>query len=109
MLCRSYVKGRDWYDFVWYVARKTGPDPDLLRQALRQQGPWAGQTIAVTGHWVRENMEATIRRIDWPAARDDVQRFLPLREQEGLRAWSADFFLYHLARMNGEDREAIHG
>lgn len=100
LLCRSYVKGRDWYDFVWYAARKTAPDPDLLGQALRQQGPWAGQPIAVTGHWVRENMEATIRRIDWSAARDDVQRFLPLREQEGLRAWSADFFLHHLARMN---------
>jgi len=100
LLCRSYVKGRDWYDFVWYVARKTGPDWDLLSQALRQQGPWAGKPIAVTGHWVRENMEATIRRIDWSAARDDVQRFLPLREQEGLRAWSADFFLHHLARMN---------
>lgn len=100
LLCRSYVKGRDWYDFVWYVARKTAPDQDLLSQALRQQGPWAGQPIAATGHWVRENMEATIRRIDWSAARDDVQRFLPLREQEGLRAWSADFFLHHLARMN---------
>ena len=100
LLCRSYVKGRDWYDFVWYVARKTGPDLYLLSQALRQQGPWAGRPIAVTGHWVRENMEATIRRIDWSAARDDVQRFLPLREQEGLRAWSADFFLHQLARMN---------
>jgi predicted nucleotidyltransferase component of viral defense system len=100
LLCRSYVKGRDWFDFVWYVARKTGPAPDLLSRALRQQGPWAGQPIAVTRHWVRENMEATIRRIDWSAARDDVQRFLPLREQEGLRAWSADFFLHHLARMN---------
>lgn len=100
LLCRSYVKGRDWYDFVWYVARKTGPDTELLRQALRQQGPWAGQPMAVNRHWVRENMEATIRRIDWSAARDDVQRFLPLSEQEGLRAWSADFFLHHLARMN---------
>ncbi|MDD5761036.1 MAG: nucleotidyl transferase AbiEii/AbiGii toxin family protein [bacterium] len=100
LLCRSYVKGRDWYDFVWYVARKTGPDLYLLSQALRQQGPWAGRPIAVTGHWVRENMEAAIRRIDWSAARDDVQRFLPLREQEGLRAWSADFFLHQLARMN---------
>jgi predicted nucleotidyltransferase component of viral defense system len=103
LLCRSYVKGRDWYDFVWYVARKTRPDLDLLRNALHQQGPWAGQPITVTGHWVRENMETAIRRIDWVAARDDVQRFLPLSEQEGLRAWSADFFLYHLARL--DDRE----
>jgi len=100
LLCRPYVKGRDWYDFVWYLARKTRPDLELLRHALQQQGPWAGQKIAVTLRWVRENMDAAIRRIRWTAARDDVQRFLPLREQEGLRAWSADFFLHQLARMS---------
>jgi len=103
LLCRPYVKGRDWYDFVWYVARKTVPDLDLLRHALWQQGPWAGRKIAVDTLWVRESLENSIRRIDWAGARQDVQRFLPLREQEGLHAWSADFFLYHLARLT--DRE----
>lgn len=44
----------------------------------------------------QENVTATIRRIDWASAREDVQRFLPQREQEGLRFWSADFFC-HLA------------
>jgi predicted nucleotidyltransferase component of viral defense system len=100
LLCRSYVKGRDWHDFVWYVARKTKPDLNLLRHAIRQQGPWAGRRIAVTMRWIQKNMKAAIRRIDWAAARADVQRFLPLREQEGLRTWSADFFLHQLARMD---------
>ena len=100
LLCRPYVKGRDWYDFVWYVTRKISPDLDLLRHALRQQGPWAGQTIAATLPWIQEAMEAVIRRIDWRAARADVQRFLPLREQEGLRTWSMDFFLNQLARVS---------
>lgn len=95
-----YVKGRDWYDFVWYVARGTRPDLDLLGHALHQQGPWAGQHTTVTLRRVQDNLETVIRRIDWTAARGDVQRFLPLREQEGIRAWSADFFLYHLARVN---------
>jgi len=99
LLCRPYVKGRDWYDFVWYVARKTKPDLDLLRHALRQQGPWTGQQFKMTTRWVQECMAAAIRRIDWTAARNDVQRFLPLREQEGIRAWSADFFLHQLTRM----------
>ena len=100
LLCRPYVKGRDWYDFVWYVARRTRPDLDLLRQAVLQQGPWAGQQIAVTRSWVQENLKAAIGRIDWTAARDDVRRFLPLGEQEGLGSWSADFFLHELAQMN---------
>jgi len=100
LLCRPYVKGRDWYDFVWYVARNTKPDLNLLRHALHQLGPWAGQKIAVTLPWVQENMDAAIRRIKWTTARNDVQRFLPLREQEGLRAWGVDFFLQQLARMS---------
>ena len=40
-----------------------------------------------------------VQSIDWDAARHDVQRFLPLREQEGLRFWSVDFFLDQLERM----------
>jgi len=105
LLCRSYVKGRDWYDFVWYIARGTRPDVDLLSRAVHQQGRWAGQGIAVNGSWVRDRMEAAIRSIDWAAARDDVSRFVPLREQEGLRTWSADFFLYWLARMRVDAEE----
>jgi predicted nucleotidyltransferase component of viral defense system len=23
LLCRNYVKGRDWYDFIWYASRRT--------------------------------------------------------------------------------------
>ncbi len=99
LLCRSYVKGRDWYDFVWYVARKTQPTLNLLGKALCQQGPWAGQEIDVTPAWLLKNLETTIRRIDWVTARQDVQRFLPLREQEGLSVWGKDFFLNQLARM----------
>jgi len=104
LLCRPYVKGRDWYDFVWYIARKTRPDLDLLGNAVRQHGPWAGQAVVADAAWVRGRLDEAIRRIDWAAAADDVQRFLPLREQAGLRSWSAEFFLYHLARMEQESR-----
>ena len=99
LLCRPYVKGRDWYDLVWYAARKTRPDLVLLRNALQQQGPWAGRDVAVTLPWVQDTMQAVIRRVDWNAARDDVQRFLPLREQEGLRAWGAELFTQLLDRV----------
>lgn len=39
-------------------------------------------------------MSAAIRDIDWDAARPDVQRFLPVREQESLGEWTTKFFLY---------------
>jgi predicted nucleotidyltransferase component of viral defense system len=106
LLCRSYVKGRDWYDFVWYVSRRIKPDLQLLGNALHQQGPWAGQSVLVNLNWVQENMQAIIQRIDWNVARSDVQRFLPLREQDGLRLWNVAFFKQYLARFSDRFCEA---
>jgi len=99
LLCRSYVKGRDWYDFVWYVARGVRPDLELLRNALHQQGPWAGQQSSVTWPWLIANLRTVIGRIDWAISIQDVQRFLPSREQEGLMLWNAAFFLHHVSKM----------
>jgi predicted nucleotidyltransferase component of viral defense system len=97
MLCRTYVKGRDWYDFIWYVNKKIAPDLGLLSRSIDQQGPWAGQGIEVDPDWVETTLEKRIGEIDWQAARRDVERFLPLREQESLNLWDREFFLHHLA------------
>jgi predicted nucleotidyltransferase component of viral defense system len=99
LLCRPYVKGRDWYDFVWYVARSVSPKLALLEHAIEQQGPWAGRQTSVTWPWLIANLRTVIERIDWAVARQDVQRFLPLREQEALSLWDAPFFLHHVSKM----------
>src|SRR3989338_4519039 len=39
MLCRGYIKGRDWYDFIWYVTQKTKINYELLKNGLYQNGP----------------------------------------------------------------------
>lgn len=99
LLCRPYVKGRDWYDFLWFAARRVVPRWDVLANALFQQGLWAGQTVAVDAKWYLEKMRTAIANVDWRTAIQDVQRFLPLSEQEGLKHWSAEFFRYHLDRL----------
>lgn len=38
MLCRPYVKGRDWYDFNWYIRQGVKPNLPHLQAALYQ---WA--------------------------------------------------------------------
>jgi len=99
LLCREYVKGRDWYDFLWYVTKKIVPDSALLANALKQQGPWAGQSIRMTRAWYLETMRQRIKEIDWGKAREDVNRFIPARERESLNAWGPDLFLQSLDRM----------
>ena len=99
LLCRRYVKGRDWYDFLWYVARRTAPDLALLGNALFQQGPWQGERFAMSSEWLLQALRAKIERVDWKLARDDVRRFLPLSEQRGLDAWTTGLFRHQLDRM----------
>src|SRR3546814_7531806 len=54
LLCRGFLKGRDWFDFSWYVAKAVTLNLALLRNALIQAGPWAGDNhIAVDMPWLR--------------------------------------------------------
>ena len=96
MLGRTYTKGRDWYDFIWYVNKRTVPDFELLSHSLDQQGPWAGRKVEVDSDWLETTMRKRIAEIDWEVARRDVERFLPLREQESLNLWGREFFLHYL-------------
>lgn len=96
LLCREYTKGRDWYDFIWYISKKIAPDLSLLQNAIHQKGPWTGQKIQVGPEWILDNLKKRITEIDWKSVQDEIQRFIPLREQETLKLWNNEFFLNHL-------------
>lgn len=36
LLCRKYTKGRDFYDFIWYIGKKIKPNYEFLNQAILQ-------------------------------------------------------------------------
>ena len=99
LLCRTYVKGRDWYDFLWYVARMTQPDIHLLGNALFQQGRWAGNSLDVTYAWLDTELSKKIDSIDWDSARSDVERFIVHSEQNSLRNWEKGMFKYHVKKL----------
>jgi hypothetical protein len=92
LLCRPYVKGRDWYDFNWYVKQSVQPNLPHLQSALNQYGPWKGQKPIVTREWVSEKLTEKIAAIDWKTAAADVERFLNPAERASLSLWSARFF-----------------
>lgn len=93
LLCRTYLKGRDWYDFIWYTARKTSVNHALLSASLEQTGPWKGQHIVTDNAWCIERLQAAIEALDWQQAREDVRRFVKPSELRFLELWSRDFFL----------------
>ncbi len=93
LLCREYIKGRDWYDFTWYVARKIPPNFIFLENALHQQGPWANKKITVTPRWFIESIQEKIKSIDWNKAANDVAPFLNTQDKKTLNLWGVDFFM----------------
>jgi hypothetical protein len=101
LLCRPYVKGRDWYDFNWYIRQKIAPNLLHVAAALNQFGPWKGQHPAVTTQWVIERLTEKITNIDWKTAAADVERFLGPMERDSLRLWSARFFASRAAQLPG--------
>lgn len=99
LLCRNYDKGRDWYDFLWYVKQEIVPNFQLLSNAINQQGSWAGQQIQVTPQWYIEQLAAKIKTINWEAAKKEISPFLQQREKKTLKLWSIDFFMEKLNKL----------
>jgi predicted nucleotidyltransferase component of viral defense system len=75
VLSRSWTKGRDLYDLVWYLADRSWPAPnlDLLNAALEQTG-WDGARLTET-NW-RNQLKNRLESLDWEKARADVKPFL---------------------------------
>lgn len=99
LLCRSYLKGRDWYDFIWYTARRTPINHRLLSAALDQQGPWQGQAPKSDDGWCVDVLRPVIEALDWKQARRDVRRFVKTHELPSLELWTRDFFLQQCAKL----------
>lgn len=101
LLCREYVKGRDWYDFLWYTSQEIGINYKFLSSALKQQGPWKNKDISVNLKWCLERLESRIASIDWVAAREDVRRFIRVIEQPSLELWGKELFMSQLRKIKG--------
>jgi len=75
VLQRSYTKGRDIYDLLWYLGDPSWPAPNLmlLNNALRQNG-WPGPTL--TAETWRSVVAGRLTGLDWARIVADVRPFL---------------------------------
>jgi hypothetical protein len=75
ILQRSYAKGRDIYDLLWYLSDPTWPPPNLilLNNALAQTG-WQGGILSEQ-NW-RDPIRKRLQIVDWKTLQDDVRPFV---------------------------------
>lgn len=91
VLCRGWksrVKGRDFYDFVWYVGRNIQPNLGHLEARMRQSGHWNGG--AITRQVLVDLLRERFADVDFKQAAEDVRVFLP--DPRELQLWSREFF-----------------
>lgn len=91
VLCRGWksrVKGRDLYDFVWYVSRQIQPNLTHLEARMRQSGHWSGGPI--TPQTLMGLLVERFAQLNFKQAADEVRVFLA--DQRELELWSREFF-----------------
>lgn len=92
VICRSWkhrVKGRDLYDYVFYLARRTPVNIPHLRERLIQTG-YISQEDACSLENIKEFLNTRFETIDYEQAKEDVLPFI--RDHSSLNLWSANFF-----------------
>lgn len=99
LLCREYIKGRDWYDFLWYTSQKIKINYKFLSSALKQQGSWQGQDINTDLDWCINKLKDKIKSINWETTKDDVRKFVKVAEQPSIDIWNQNLFLAQLEKL----------
>lgn len=93
ILCRNWknrVKGRDYYDFVWFIGEKIQCDIGYLKTKLIKTGTWS-PTEVLTKEKMIKILTDQFKRIDFDMAKNDVRPFI--EDQNSLDLWCVDFFI----------------
>ena len=90
------VKGRDYFDFVWYIARDVPVDLKHLEMRLRQSGGWTKKKPMKKSDLLKM-LEKKFEEFDVSAAKEEVAPFL--RDNASTDLWSNEFFVSLLVRL----------
>ena len=92
VLCRGWknrIKGRDLYDYVFYLQRGAALNMENLKQKLIQSNAWKEED-ELTLDEVKKMLCERFNGIDFEKAKDDVKDFI--KDTAALDVWSIDFF-----------------
>lgn len=99
VLCREWksrVKGRDWYDLVWFAAYHPELHLAHLEQRMRQTEHWKGPA-PLTAEDLRDLVSKRIDKVDIDQIRREVEPFV--KDAASLAIWSKEFFLNVASRI----------
>ena len=101
IICREYknhVKGRDFYDYLFYVSKGAKINLNYLENKLKNTGGKIQNDEKLTLEKVKELLKNRFESVDYESAKEDVKNFI--NDVESLKLWNKDLFLETLYNLS---------
>ncbi|TAL30346.1 MAG: nucleotidyl transferase AbiEii/AbiGii toxin family protein [Spirochaetes bacterium] len=92
LLCRGWrtrVKGRDFYDYIWYLSKGIPLNIAHLTSRMRQTGHLKSEEVLDEAD-VRERLDRRFDSVDFQQAKTDIRPFI--KNPDSTDLWSKEFF-----------------
>ena len=93
---KNRVKGRDWYDLIWFIKNETGCNLKHLKERMIQSKNLSADGV-LNKEKVIKLLTNKIESTDFNLAKEDISPFINNRDR--LDIWSKEFFLDLIGRM----------
>lgn len=99
VLCRKWktrVKGRDWYDFEWYVKNNTKLNLEHLKERMIESGDFDRSTLLDEKRFI-ELMNNKIDTLNIEKAIEEVKPFI--KDAQMFESWTKNYFKFLTKRV----------
>lgn len=86
---KGRVKGRDWYDLIWYIQKKIPLSLTYLESCMKQAGN-LGPKESLDQERLIQMLKEKIKTLDFESAKMDMKSFIA--DSEKLNLWTKEFF-----------------
>ena len=101
ILCRNYknhVKGRDYYDYLFYIGKGSKFNLKYLENKLKNTGSKIDENDSLTLDKVKALLKERFLTTDYKSAKEDVSNFI--MDKESVSIWKKELFLATLDELN---------
>ena len=99
ILCRKYksrVKGRDYYDYLFYLGKGASFNLKYLENKLKNTGA-IGQNEVLTLEMVKNMLKIKFEETNYVSAKNDVMNFI--KNKDSLQMWKKELFISTLSEL----------
>ena len=100
ILCRNYknhVKGRDYYDYLFYIGKGSKLNLKYLESKLKNTGGIINKNESLTLEKVKDLLRTKFESTDYESAKEDVYSFID--NKDDLSVWKKELFLSTIEKL----------